>query len=149
MTNEIQAVNTGIAGLKNVGLFLQAVTTAQNRAAHLPGLAVFYGPSGYGKSTAAAFAGNKTRAYMVAAKSTWSPKAMLSSILLEMGIEAAATCYQMTDQIAEQLMKSGRPLIIDEADYIVGKKMVEVVRDIYEASSASIILIGEEMLPKN
>ena len=53
----------------------------------------------------------------------------------------------MVDQIGEELALSGRPLLVDEADFLVQKRMVEVVRDIYESSGAAIILIGEEHLP--
>jgi hypothetical protein len=38
-------------------------------------------------------------------------------------------------------------LLVDEADILVDKGMIEVVRDIYESNQASIILIGEENLP--
>lgn len=53
----------------------------------------------------------------------------------------------MMDQIGEELSLSQRPLIIDEADFLVQKRMIEVVRDIYESSQATIILIGEEAMP--
>ena len=39
--------------------------------------------------------------------------------------------------------------MIDEADYLVSRHMIEVIRDIYESSRATIILIGEEMLPQS
>nr|WP_249123784.1 ATP-binding protein [Pseudomonas aeruginosa] len=53
----------------------------------------------------------------------------------------------MADQIAEELAASGRPLIIDEMDHLVAAGQVELIRDLYESSQASILLIGEEMLP--
>ena len=53
----------------------------------------------------------------------------------------------MLDQIAEELALSGKPLVIDEADFLVEHKQIEIVRDIYEASQAPIMLIGEEWLP--
>ena len=48
------SVNT-IVPLTNVGLLAQAVESAANRPPELPGLVVMYGPSGYGKSLAAAY----------------------------------------------------------------------------------------------
>ena len=140
-------VNLTTAPLTNVARCNGALQTAMNRPSHLPGLVAFYGPSGWGKSTAAAYCANRHRAYYVECKSSWTKKALLSSILTEMGIAPAKTLYEMADQISEQLVLSGRPLIIDEMDHIVTKKAVEVIRDIYESSNAAILLIGEELLP--
>ena len=64
-----------------------------------------------------------------------------------MGIKPAGTIPEMADQIAEELAASGRPLIIDEMDHLVASGQVELIRDLYESSQASILLIGEEMLP--
>ncbi|AUZ85812.1 AAA family ATPase [Methylophaga nitratireducenticrescens] len=132
------------APLKNVMLCSRLLQQAINRPAHLPGMVCFYGPSGWGKSFAAAYAANKFRAIYVECKSTWTKRALLEAILKEMGIKAGNTAYIMVDQISEQLALSGLPLIIDEMDHIVEKKAVEVIRDIYEGSNAPILMIGEE-----
>ena len=137
-----------VAPLANVGLCTGALDRAMNRAAHLPGLVCFYGPSGWGKSTAAAYTANRTRAYYVECKSTWTRKATLTAIIKEIGIQPPQTIYDMTDAICEQLANSGRPLIIDELDHLVEKGAVEIIRDLYEGSGAAILLIGEERLPK-
>lgn len=133
-----------IAPIKNVALCSMALEQAINRPGHLPGMVCFYGPSGWGKSKAAAYTANKHRAYYVECKSSWTKKALLESILKEMGIVPGKMLYQMTEQISEQLAKSGRPLIVDELDHIVEKKSVEVIRDLYDGSNAAILLIGEE-----
>lgn len=150
MNQPIAPVNAGsmtTAPLQNVALCNIAMERALQRPAHLPGLVAFYGPSGWGKSTAAAYVANKHRAYYVECKSTWTKKFLLLSILTEMGIAPAKTIPEMTAQISEQLVLSQRPLIIDEMDHIVTKKAVEVIRDIYEGSNAAILLIGEENMP--
>ncbi|MDD2367632.1 MAG: ATP-binding protein [Desulfuromonadaceae bacterium] len=134
----------------NLGIVTQAMGCLQRimeRREHLPGMAVLYGFSGYGKSTAAAYISNKMNAYYVECKSVWSKRAFMENVLKVMGIVPAKTSSDMLDQICEQLAKSGRPLIIDEMDHIVEKVAVEVVRDIYEGSRAPILLIGEERLP--
>lgn len=140
-------VNT-VAPLANVGLCTGALDRAMSRAAHLPGMVCFYGPSGWGKSTAAAYTANRSRAYYVECKSTWTKKATLMAIIHEIGIPSPKTIYEMTDAICEQLARSGRPLIIDEMDHLVEKSAVEIIRDLYEGSGAAILLIGEERLPK-
>jgi len=146
MTHGTETVNT-VAPLANVGLCAGALERAINRPAHLPGMSCLYGPSGWGKSTAASYAANKHRAYYIECKSTWTRKAVLLAIIKEIGLPPAKTIYEMTDQICEQLALSGRPLIVDEMDHLVDKAAVEIIRDIYEGSGAAILLIGEERLP--
>lgn len=138
-----------IAPLRNVVLFSALVERVMGRPYGLPGMATFHGRSGLGKTFAAIFAANKHRAYHIQIKSVWTRKHMLASILAEMGIRPAGTIPQMMDQVGEQLSLSRRPLFIDEADHLLVKGMIEVVRDIYESSQAAIILIGEEGLPQN
>lgn len=155
MTQQPDLVNGagGTAPLQNVGLCLSALEKAAKRPGHLPGMVVLYGPSGYGKSTAAAYVATRLDAYYVEARSSWTKKAMLEAILTSMDIrkgrtvQPARTLAGMVDQAAEQLARSGRPLIIDEMDHVVERGSVELVRDLYEASRAAILLIGEEALP--
>ncbi len=148
MSQESPIVNS-IAPLRNVSLFLELTVRVMNRTAGLPGLATFHGFSGLGKSFAAIYAANKFRAYHVQVKSVWTRKKLCQAILLEMGVQPAPTIADMMDQIGQELSLSSRPLIIDEADFLVAKGMIEVVRDIYESSQAAIILIGEENLPSS
>ncbi len=147
-TSQVNGQASGtIAPLHNVGLLHEAIRHAQGRPPHLPGIVVMHGPSGYGKSCAAAHAANVHRAYYVEARSVWPRKGLLQAILREMGIRAAGRLDEMTDQAAEQLALSRRPLIIDEADHVVRNGLIEVVRDISEGSQGTVVLIGEEMLP--
>ncbi|MBW5285745.1 ATP-binding protein [Burkholderia gladioli] len=143
----LKPIAGGIANITNMGVCNIAITRAIERSKNLPGLVVFYGPSGYGKSIAANHVANNHRAYYVQAKSVWTKKHFLQSILFEMGIKPAGTIPQLADQVAEELAASGRPLIIDEFDHIVDRNAVELVRDLYESSQAPIMLIGEEALP--
>lgn len=136
-----------VAPLTNVGLAMSALERAIDRSYHLPGMVVYYGPSGYGKSISATYTANNLRAYHVECKSTWAKGALLDAILKEMGIEPKSRLADKTEQISEELVLSQRPLIIDEMDHIVDKKAVEVIRDIYEGSQAAMLLIGEEKLP--
>jgi DNA transposition AAA+ family ATPase len=107
----------------------------------------FYGPSGYGKSTAATVAMIQTDAVYVQARSSWTRKAAHQAILKGLGVIPAKTVAEMSDQIAEELSLSKRPLIVDEADYLVERGTIEIIRDLYEASQTPVMLIGEEGLP--
>jgi len=123
---------TKIVPLTNVGLLSAAIARTHNRPAGLPGLVVMYGASGLGKSVGAAFAANQHRAYYVECRDTWSKKAFLHAILREMSIQPAPTMSVMVDQIAEQLSKSGRPLLIDDVQYLLEKAVANVLTDIYD-----------------
>lgn len=140
---------TKIVPLTNVGLLSAAIDRAHNRPMGLPGLVVMYGPSGLGKSVGAAFAANLHRAYYVECRDTWSKKAFLQAILREMGIAAGQTLSVMVDQVAEQLSRSGRPLLIDDVQYLLEKAVANVLTDIYNASQGTIVLIGEERVPNS
>lgn len=148
MTKEAQAVNT-TAPLANVATCMRACERAMSRPEHLPGLVAFYGPSGWGKTTSAIYAANHYRAYYVEAKSAWTKMALLDALLNEMGLAPEKTVNKRIDQVAEQLIKSSRPLILDEFDHVVNRNLVDIVRDIYEGSNAPMLLIGEERIEVN
>ena len=137
-----------VAALGNVALATSTLLRATNAPEHLPRIVVFSGPSGFGKSYAASYLSTRYHAYYIECKSTWTRKVVLEQILRRMGIAAEGTTNSMLEQVCEQLAVSGRPLIVDEMDYLVDKKAVEIIRDIYEGSQAPIMLIGEELLPK-
>jgi predicted nucleic acid-binding protein len=151
MREEAGNFNTvgNVAPLRNVMLMNALINRVMNRDFDLPGLACFFGPSGYGKSYAAVWNAQETRAYWVEVKSTWSRKKLAEMILRSMGItNPGRTIGDMVEQIGDQLSRSGRPLLIDEADLVAKDGMIGVVRDIYESSQGTVILIGEENLPQ-
>nr|WP_246745750.1 MULTISPECIES: ATP-binding protein [Pseudomonas] len=125
------------------------MSRAQARPAGLPGLVAMYGPSGYGKSAAAAFAANQHRCYYTECRDTWSKKAFLTAILRDMSILPERTLSDMVDQIAVQLSTSRRPLIVDDVQYLLEKATANVLTDIYNASEGTIVLIGEERVPSS
>lgn len=137
-----------VAALRNVMAMVSLVQRVRDRAPTLPGMAVFYGPSGYGKTTAATYAANTFNAYCVQAQSTWTKKSLCEAILIELGLEVKGRVDQMVRSISREIAATGRPLLIDEADHLVARNLIELVRDIYEGSEATIILIGEEELPR-
>ena len=137
-----------IAPLANIAVAERAVSRVMSRGALDPGLVVMYGPSGWGKSVAAAWIKARHRAYYVQADDFWTKKTMLIAIARAIGLaETKATTFDLANLIKEQLEKSQRLLIIDEFDYVADKKMVEAVRSLYEGSKAAILIVGEEALP--
>lgn len=146
MSQQLEVVNT-VAPLANVSLLMAAMHRAMNSPTH-ERLIVLHGHAGYGKTTAAGYCANKLRGYRVECCSHWSRKALLAAILHEMGIPAGHSINDLFNQAVEQLAKSGRPLIIDEADHLVRNSCIELVRDLHDKSGAVVLLSGEEGLPK-
>ena len=137
-----------IAPIANLDLVSIAMSKLIHRQDSLPGLGVYYGPSGFGKTTTIVAVANQTRAYYVQMRSAWGKKALLEKIAFEMGLRPASTVAANLDLICEQMSTSQRPLILDEADHAASRPgMVELLRDIYEGSQAPLMLVGEEMLP--
>lgn len=138
-----------VAGLRNVVALQRLVDRVETRGPSLPGMATYYGPSGWGKTTAAGYVANRMNCHVVEVKSTWRSKKLLQAIALELSIKPAKVIGDISDQIAERLARSGRTLLIDEADKLINAGMIEIVRDIHEGSKAGIVLIGEETLPQD
>jgi hypothetical protein len=146
--NAQNLINRTVAPLTNVSLCSKAMLRATDRPGHLPGFVCFYGPSGWGKSTAASYVHLTQNTYYIQCMESWTRKAVLLALLKQMGIEPKKNHYEMLEQICQQLADSMRPLIIDEFDHLVKRDAVEMIRDIYEGSRAAILLIGEEQLPQ-
>ena len=135
---------------RNVAGFLTLVKKLQERDPHTPNFGVMYGRSGEGKSYASIHAQNKTRAIRVEIGESWNRKTFVRAILLECGVGAprGATADLVAEAIGILGDDARRPLIIDEADKLVDKGLIEIVREISEASQVPVLLIGEEQLPQ-
>jgi hypothetical protein len=148
MTNSNQPVNR-VANISNLDLVTVAAEKLQTRVNGLPGIGVIYGEPGRGKTIACSALANQTRGYYVQVMSAWNRKTLLEKILFEMGIKPLGTIPALLDQVCEQMAASGRPLIVDEFDHCLQKAgMVELIRDIYEGSQGTLILVGEEQVPQ-
>jgi DNA transposition AAA+ family ATPase len=137
-----------IAALGNVHALTELVERLRACPATLPRLGVFHGFSGFGKTTSAIYAANAFGAVHVQCKSYWSKKTLTEAILAELSATPGKTIAAQVDQICERLAVGDMPLIVDEADFLVSGKKIEIVRDIYEGSGAPVVLIGEELLPQ-
>ena len=147
MTETYDSVQS-VAPLENVARLSALVDRVANRAHGLPGMGCLYGRAGLGKTTAAIFAVNEFNACHIEALPIGGVKALLRMIVVELGIRPARTTEEMFGQAAAQLARSQRALIIDEADSILSDSKIEIVRRLHDASTAPVILIGEERLPQ-
>ena len=139
-----------VAPLRNVMLLGALIRTLQMRDEGMPGMACFHGFSGYGKSQAALYNTQATRACWVEVKSGWTRKTLTEKICLNLGIPTGRTVADSVEKIGAELAESGRPLLLDEAHILCTDSMMKLVHDLYEsAHGSSIVLIGEETLPQS
>ena len=147
------STKTQVAGpvaIKNVAAFMAMTMRLVDRDPHLPGIGVCSGYSGLGKTYASIFAQNKTRAIRVEVGDSWTRKTLLAAILreCERRVIGRSTVADLSAAAIAALGEDpARPLIIDEADKLIDKGIVEIVRELHEHSGAPVILIGEEALP--
>lgn len=136
-------MRTRIAQTRNLRLLAEAGQALATRSPGLPGIGLVWGATGYGKTTAASWFRNASNAVYVRAYATWTPSAMLGAICRELDSVPQNRCSAMVDFIVEQLALRGRPLIVDEADYLLSsKKLLETLRDLHDVSTSPLIVIG-------
>lgn len=132
-----------VAQVKNVRMLKQAGDELVGRALGVPGMALLWGATGYGKTTSVVWWANQVNAIYVRAAALWTPRAMLTAIMHELGAQPMTSCAPMVLWIAQRLSITGRPLIVDEADYLLSSsKMLDTVRDLHDTSTAPVVLIG-------
>lgn len=148
-SNNVKPAPT-FAALKNVAGFYAQVAKLQERKPNLPNIGVMHGPSGYGKSYASIYAQIKTRAIRVEVGESWNRKTLVRAILREGGVaEPRGATADLVEQAIQLLAEEpNRPLFIDEADKLVDKGLIEIVRELAQQSQVPVLLIGEELLPQ-
>lgn len=139
--------NPTLTQLQNVSAMAELIERLENRPSHLPGIGVFYGFSGLGKTCAAIYATNRYNALYIEMGSSWTRKTLCEAILGEMSILPKRTVADQVAQIAQALTITPRPVIIDEADVLLTRGLIELAREIHDKAAASLILVGEELFP--
>jgi hypothetical protein len=151
MTKKMATTSGGgvIAPTSNISLVHTTMEALTTRAPGLPGIGAFYGRSGLGKSFGAAYASHPAgfNGIYVSCRSFETKKSLAEQICKAIGITPKGNIPNIVDAIVEVLSISSRPLIVDEVDYVVDSRTLELIRDLHDASGAAILLIGEEHLP--
>jgi DNA transposition AAA+ family ATPase len=136
--------------VRNVMRLNEAGKALVTRSPGTPGMGALYGATGYGKTTAVSWWINQFNGVYVRAMAMWTPSSMLNAILRELdSVPEASSCARQVEQIVERLTMTQRPLILDEADYIIeNKKMTETLRDLHDMANVPVILVGMAGLEK-
>jgi len=133
-----------IIPVKNVSRLRDAGDALINRSIGMPGMGLIWGPTGYGKTTAATWFINQCNGVYIRAMRLWSPKTMLTAIARELDLDISKMNNgEMVEAIIQRLAETGRPLFLDEADYLVeSRRLTDTLRDIHDLSTVPVILIG-------
>ncbi|MBL1422656.1 MAG: ATP-binding protein [Alphaproteobacteria bacterium] len=114
--------------------------------------ACFYGASGVGKTTSAIWAMNYHRAKYIEVGASWTKRTLIENLAKQFSIQKIKSIPDGVAQIIDALHAEIRPIIIDEADYLIdGLKVpkIELIREIRDATNCPVILLGEGQLPAN
>jgi DNA transposition AAA+ family ATPase len=129
--------------VSNIARLSEAANALINRAYGMPGMGLIEGQTGYGKTTAVAWLSIKLNGAYVRALATTTPSSLLGSICKELNIGRRPTNVDTVEVIVQRLAETGRPLFIDEADYLVNKRsLIETLRDIHDLATVPVVLIG-------
>ena len=145
---ETPRLYNSVAPLANVALLLGLATRLQDRAPGLPGMGTFYGPAGWGKTTAGIYVTNRLNAVHIEALPFGGIRSLLVMIVTELGQRPLRSLDDLFAQASGELARTGRPLILDEADHLLSNRMIETIRRLHDVSGAPVILMGEELLPQ-
>ena len=133
----------------NYRRLVSALEALRKRPAQVPGVGIVYGPEGMGKTLSMQrLYANDEALMLVTAREVNSLKSFLEAVLRDaMGVfEPRGTIPQLFDQVVDKLDRDS-VLIIDEADYVAGKhRLLNVVKDIYNATGCAILLFGTDQM---
>ncbi len=136
-------MRTKIVPISNIARLSDAANALVNRSNGMPGMGLVEGQTGYGKTTAVAWLAIRLNGVFVRALSTTTPSSLLESICKELGIGKRQGNVNAVEDIVRKLAETGRPLFIDEADYLAGKRsLIETLRDIHDLAAVPVVLIG-------
>lgn len=135
-----------MAVVKNIMQLRSAYEALAQRGTGVEGMGLVHGDAGYGKSTAMAWLRAQVNAVNVRAMSTWTQRAMLASIMRELGAEPHYRATENVQQIVKLLVEQNRGLFVDELDYLVSRgellPALDTLRDIHDLSKMPVLLVG-------
>lgn len=111
-------------------------------------MACYHGPSGFGKTFATAICEIAYNAIVVETIENTTKIDFLTHIIETYGIPSRKKAPDMIRAIAKFIDKEGCPLIVDDAQYLIKRGMIGIVRDIYNLAGGMVpvVLVGEPRL---
>lgn len=120
------------------------------RTAHLNGvMAMIYGDSGLGKSTAAKeYAKEFEDAIYIEANKSYTAKILFKKLHKMIGYSGEGSLNTLVDDVIEKLKNSKRALIIDQAEDL-NNTALQLIRTVFDHAGIGIILLGLQDLFNN
>lgn len=136
--------------VKNVERLTAAHNALKGAGYQIPKICLVHGLAGAGKTTAISHLSQVHGGCFVRATAVWTPKAMLTAILRELGRDDVAGNNQAKlDQVIERLAIAQLPLFVDEADYLFQRvSTLDILRDIHDQAGIPLYLIGMERISR-
>lgn len=135
------------APLQNLQLFEKLYDTCKNTPFYLPHWGCFHGVAGYGKTTAAGHVRASNNCVLIECGSTWAAGTLVDALCSELLIRPKGGVSNRVQQIIRVLADNPVPMVFDEADHLVKKSLIDVIREIADKTQAPVIFIGEQMMP--
>lgn len=140
-------MHSKVVPISNVQRLAEACDTLLSRAPGTPGMALCDSPAGLGKTTAIGWLATRKHAVFVRALSTSTATSLMDAIARELAIDPGRTLAAKVEAIVAELSRTGRPLFIDEADYLIGKdghetRLQGALRDLHDLSDVPVVLVG-------
>ncbi|WP_299072791.1 AAA family ATPase [uncultured Paraglaciecola sp.] len=125
------------------------ITITEAALEGIPAMGMFSGKAGLGKTTAGAWLFCQADGILVRCLKADTLGTFLERLANDLGLDKRQRQADMIDYIVKELALAGKPLFIDEADYLAEKfNVLETIRDIYDLANIPIILIGYAELPR-
>lgn len=140
-----------IAQLGNVMAFTTQVQEMIKAPIGQERMACFYGPSGWGKTTAVSAAQIIYNVIAIEVIENTSKLDVLDQITTQLQLKCRRDVASRIRAVAQYMERTERPLVIDDAQYLIKRGMIGIARDIYNTAGGlvPVILVGEEKLPQS
>jgi DNA transposition AAA+ family ATPase len=142
-------VKKGFVKTENFRRLAEAQKMVERRGAREAGLVLIKGVYGIGKSELTERWATDSGWVFVRAKATWTKRALLDELAELMGLSKVGRNQEVQARIIGKLAVNMVPLIIDEADFLVGSSasLLEVIRDITDLTGTMCFLVGMDQFP--
>ena len=133
---------------KNVKNFVAFMSELQSLPPNIPKMALVFGDYGLGKSETIKWWSFKNECVYVRATQGMSARWLLSEIAEELGEEPYWHSKETFEIIEKHLIQRPKTIIIDEIDYLLEKRTIEILRDLHDRTGCPMVLVGMANIDK-
>ena len=135
-------MNNSVVKTKNVQAFYSGLEVLKKGVRGRLGMMLVMGHPGTGKTFITQKVAMEDDYVYIRCKFIEKPRSLLQSIVAELGEQPSFRVNSLFDQAIDQLMTRPRTIILDEVDYIVDSRIIEIVRDLNDMANTPIIVTG-------